>query len=177
MTELQQRLAATIRDIADFPKPGIIFKDITPILQDAGLFKAVVDAICDRWADDRPDAIAAVDARGFIFGGAVAYQLGCGFIPLRKKGKLPWETVTESYTLEYGSNTIEMHADAVKPGERVLLVDDLLATGGTAVASVKLLRRRGAVVSGFEFLVELCFLNGRARLQDVPVYSLLQVED
>jgi adenine phosphoribosyltransferase len=167
-------LRAAIRDVPDFPKPGIVFKDITPVLGDGGLLHLVVEAIAGRWRQRRPDAVAGIDARGFIIGGAVAYELGVGFIPIRKRGKLPWQTVSVEYELEYGTSAVEMHADAVQPGQEILLVDDLLATGGTAAAGARLIGQCGGTVVGIEFLVELCFLNGRQGLQQYAVNSLVE---
>ena len=169
-------IAAAIRDIPDFPKPGIVFKDITPVLRSPQLFREVIQTMAERWRGNGLDAVAAVDARGFIVGGALAYELGVGFIPVRKSGKLPWEVVSETYELEYGSSAIEMHADAVRPGQSVLVVDDLLATGGTAKAACNLIERCGAKVAGIEFIIELCFLNGRAGLGRYSVNSLVQVK-
>jgi len=169
-----QRLSARVRDIPDFPKPGIIFKDITPILADAELFALAVDMMAAPWLDAGINKIAAIDARGFILGAAMAYRLQCGFVPVRKKGKLPWKTVGAEYDLEYGSNALEMHCDAVSPGERVLLVDDLLATGGTAKAATEMLKQLGIDVVGITFLVELSFLNGRQLFTDPVPYSLIK---
>ena len=169
------KILAAIRDIPDFPKAGIIFKDITPVLRDPELFAGVVDLMAERWCNERIDAVAAVDARGFIMGGALAYKLGIGFIPVRKAGKLPWETIAVEYALEYGTSTVEMHADGVVAGERILLVDDLLATGGTAGAAVKLIEQLGGSVAGIEFMVELTFLNGRANLAPHQDNSLVKV--
>ena len=170
------KINAAIRSIPDFPKPGIIFKDITPVLRDPELFSAVVTLIADQWRDQELDAVAAVDARGFIMGAAVAYELGLGFVPVRKAGKLPWDTVSASYALEYGTNTVEMHADGVKPGEKILLVDDLLATGGTAGAAASLIEGLGATVAGIQFMLELAFLKGREALASYEVYSLIRVD-
>ena len=171
-----QNLAEAIRDIQDFPKPGIVFKDITPILRDADLFEEAVNLMAQPWTDTRPDAVAAIDARGFILGGAVAYKLGLGFIPIRKEGKLPWDVDTVEYDLEYGTDTVEMHSDAVKSGQSILLVDDLLATGGTAKAAVELIEKSGGSVAGVQFLIELCFLNGRDGLEKYNVNSLIEEE-
>ena len=162
-----------IRDVPDFPKPGILFKDITPLLRNPQGLAQVLDALTSRHQDDRIDAVAAVEARGFIFGAALALRLGAGFIPIRKPGKLPHETLRETYALEYGSDTLEIHSDAVKAGDRVLLLDDLLATGGTAKAAINLVRRLGGEVVGASFVVELDFLNGRSLLDGVPVHSLV----
>ncbi|MGQ3674464.1 adenine phosphoribosyltransferase [Xanthobacter sp. TB0139] len=171
----QNEFAATIRAIPDYPQPGIIFRDITTLLSDARAFRRAVDELVQPWAGAKIDKVAGIEARGFILGGAVAHQLSSGFVPIRKKGKLPHETVRMAYTLEYGQDEIEMHVDAIKPGERVLLVDDLLATGGTAEGAVKLLRRCGAVVEGACFVVELPDLGGDKRLEalNVPMRSLV----
>jgi len=170
----RRRLDAAIRDVPDFPKPGILFKDITPVLGDGELFRLAVDALIGTAGGAKIDKIVGIDARGFIFGAAAALQLGVGFVPVRKKGKLPWETEACAYSLEYGEAQIEVHKDAVHSGERILLIDDLLATGGTAAAAVELLRRLGCDLLGIAFLIELKFLNGRERLKDVPVSALLE---
>lgn len=166
-------LKTAIRDIPDFPKKGILFKDITPILGDAVLFRKAIDTIADHYRTARISKVACVEARGFMFGSPVAYSLGAGIIPVRKRGKLPYKTVAHTYQLEYGTDTLEMHEDAVRPGERILLVDDLLATGGTALATAALLKNRGAEVVGAAFLIELLFLKGRAALQDYDVFSVI----
>lgn len=168
------RLHAAVRDVPDFPKPGILFKDITTVLSDGALFSLTIDAIVETMAGERVDKIVAIDARGFIFAGAAADRLKAGFIPVRKKGKLPWETIGTSYSLEYGENVIEMHRDAIQPGERVWLVDDVLATGGTSAAAAKLIQQLGGELAGMTFLVELSFLNGRSVLPaGVPVHGVL----
>lgn len=166
-------LAGAIRNVPDFPKPGIQFKDITPVLADPRLFRGLVGHLIQGLKPGEIDAVVGIDARGFIFGAAAALELGAGFVPIRKKGKLPYKTYEESYDLEYGSNTIAVHVDAVKPGSRVVLIDDLLATGGTAAAAVNLLSRVGAEVREVIFFVELGFLKGRERLGSVPVRSLV----
>ncbi len=168
-----ERIASAIRNIPDFPQPGIQFKDITPVLADPGLFSSSIDLLTSHFEPGAVDAVVGIDARGFIFAAAAAYRLGCGFVPVRKKGKLPFQTFEQSYDLEYGSNTVAIHTDAVKPGSRVLLVDDLLATGGTASAAIQLLQRLGAQLLEVSFLIELSFLNGREKLKDVPVRSLI----
>jgi adenine phosphoribosyltransferase len=168
-----QEVAAAIRNIPDFPQPGIQFKDITPVLADARLFTACIDHLTANIQPGSVDAVVGIDARGFIFAAAAAYKLGCGFVPVRKKGKLPHKTYEETYTLEYGSNTIAMHTDAIKEGARVVLIDDLLATGGTAGAAANLLKRFGAQILEITFLIELSFLKGRDRLQGLPVRSLI----
>ena len=166
------KLEKALRRIPDFPKEGIIYIDITPILQDPELFQLTIDLLAEKYIDSPPDYIAAIDARGFIFGGALATKLGCGFVPIRKKGKLPYKTFTEEYDLEYGSAEVEVHIDAVPAGAKVLLVDDLLATGGTTAAAVKLLEKLEADIVGIEFIIELEFLNGR-RMLDYPVDSII----
>ncbi len=166
-------LAQAIRTIPDFPQPGIQFKDITPVLANARLFAGCIDQLTAPFQCGEVDAIVGIDARGFIFAAAVALKLGCGFVPVRKKGKLPYQTYEQSYQLEYGSNTIAIHVDAVKPGSRVLLVDDLLATGGTAAAAAMLLRKVGANILEISFFIELSFLNGREKLKGFPVRSLV----
>lgn len=175
MTDAErQRLNDAIRDVPDFPKPGILFKDITPVLADGELFRLAVDSLIGTAGGAPIDKIVGIDARGFIFGAAAALELGVGFVPVRKKGKLPWETEACAYSLEYGEAEIEVHKDAVHEGERILLIDDLLATGGTAAAAVELLRRLGCDLLAVSFLIELRFLNGRERLGDVPVNALLE---
>jgi adenine phosphoribosyltransferase len=168
-----QEITAAIRNIPDFPQPGIQFKDITPVLADARLFASCIDLLTANFSPGSVDAVVGIDARGFIFAAAAAYKLRCGFVPVRKKGKLPHKTYEESYTLEYGSNTIAIHIDAVKPGGRVLLVDDLLATGGTAGAAANLLKRMGVEILEVSFLIELGFLEGRKRLKGFPIRSLI----
>jgi adenine phosphoribosyltransferase len=168
-----EELARAIRDVPDFPKPGILFKDITPVLADARLFASSIERLTDRFKPGGVDAVVGIDARGFIFAAAAAYRLQCGFVPVRKKGKLPYQSYEESYDLEYGSNTIAVHTDAVRPGSRVLLIDDLLATGGTAAAAANLLRRLGADILEITFLIELSFLKGREKLRGFPVRSLV----
>jgi adenine phosphoribosyltransferase len=171
--DLTARLRATIRDVKDFPKPGIVFKDITPVLADGPLFRAVVDRFAHELKGLGVSKVVGIDARGFIFAGAVASQLRLGFIPIRKKGKLPWTTRSAAYSLEYGESVVEVHVDAVKKGERVALIDDVLATGGTAAAAIKLLGQCGAEVVRAEFLMELGFLGGRANVDKTPVLSLV----
>ena len=164
-------LKKAIRDIPDFPKKGIIFKDITPVLSDPALFKTAVEIFANRQKKAAIDKVAVIESRGFLFGAAVAYQLGLGIVPIRKKGKLPYKTVEATYDLEYGSATLQMHVDAVKKGERILLIDDLLATGGTAAASAKMIEDLGGVVAEIDFLIELAFLNGREKLTRYPVFA------
>ena len=166
-------LEAAIRNVPDFPQPGIQFKDITPVLGDARLFAGALDLMAARHADAGIDACVGIDARGFIFAAAAAKQLGTGFVPVRKKGKLPWKTHEESYSLEYGEATVAIHQDALQPGARVLLLDDLLATGGTAAAAVSLLKKIGAEIVEIGFLIELGFLNGREKMNGAPINSLI----
>jgi adenine phosphoribosyltransferase len=166
-------LAAKIRDVYDFPRPGIVFKDIMPLLADAEALHEAVERLTEFAAPRRPDLVLAGESRGFILGGALAYRLGCGFAAARKPGRLPWRTVSVDYALEYGIDALELHDDAIRPGARVLVHDDLLATGGTAEAKVKLVERLGGTVVGAAFLIELGFLEGRKRLRDVEVCSLI----
>jgi adenine phosphoribosyltransferase len=167
-------LKEAIRDVPDFPKKGIIFKDITTLLKDADKFRLAVDSIAGEYKDKDIDAVVSVEARGFIFGAAVAYKLGAGLIPVRKKGKLPYRTHSISYELEYGTDTLEIHSDAFKKGARALIVDDLLATGGTTAAVVKLVEMAGGKVMGLAFLIELVPLKGREKLKGYPVLSLIK---
>jgi adenine phosphoribosyltransferase len=171
-----ERIKSAIRGIPDFPKPGILFYDITPILQQPEHFKAVLEELTERYKPMGISKILAVEARGFIFAAPLAQAIGAGFVPLRKPGKLPYKTVAESFALEYGTDSLEMHEDAVEPGERVLILDDLLATGGTAEASIKIAKKMGAEVVEAGFVIELSFLDGRKRLGDVPVYSMIQFD-
>jgi adenine phosphoribosyltransferase len=166
-------LRARVRDVPDFPKPGILFRDLTPLMGDGAALGACVALLAERVRAHRPDVVVAVESRGFIFGAPVAAALGVGFAPVRKPGKLPAETLRRSYALEYGTDALEMHADAVRPEARVVVVDDLLATGGTAAATIELVREQGAVVVAAAFVVELALLTGRARLPGVPVDALL----
>jgi adenine phosphoribosyltransferase len=170
---MNDELKAAVRDVPDFPIKGILFKDITPILHDGRLFRIAVDSFADRHQGKKIDAIVGIDARGFIFAGAVAYKLGVGFVPVRKKGKLPYKTVVTSYTLEYGSETSEMHIDSLKKGDNVVIVDDLLATGGTAMAAATLVKQLGANIAEIDFLIELSFLKGRERLKDYPLFAAI----
>ncbi len=168
--------AQYIRSIPDFPKPGIVFKDITPILESPAAFKYAVDWFCDRFGAAGAVKVCAAEARGFMFAAAVGYKMGWGIVPIRKPGKLPWKTIEQSYQLEYGSATLYIHQDAIRPGERVLLVDDLLGTGGTADAMVKLVTRLGGEVAALGFVIELDFLKGREMLKPYRVESLAHVE-
>ena len=167
-------LKAKIRDVPDFPKPGVVFKDIMPLLSDAEALRDAVDRIAD-WAEPRePDIVLGAEARGYITGGALACRLGCGFVPARKPGKLPWRTVAVKYALEYGFDQLEVHADSIRAGQRVLVHDDVLATGGTAKATVELVEQLGGVVVGLPFIIELAFLNGRERLEGYDIFSLIE---
>lgn len=167
-------LKAAVRDVPDFPKPGIMFKDITPILKDPVLFREAIQVFARRHRQANIRKIAVIDARGFLFGSALAYALKAGLVPIRKKGKLPFTTYEETYDLEYGSATLSVHVDAFEPGEPVLLVDDLLATGGTALASANLIERAGGRVVEIDFLIELAFLKGRDKLARYPVFAPIQ---
>lgn len=167
-------LEKTIRDVPDFPKKGIIFKDITTLLKNKDAFKHVCDLMIEKYKDKGIGKIVGIESRGFIFGGVVAYHLGCGFVPARKPGKLPAETIREDYTLEYGTNTLELHKDAIEPGEKVVIIDDLLATGGTAAAVAKLVERLEGKIEGIEFLIELEFLNGKDKIKGFPFTSYLK---
>ena len=164
-----------IRTVPDWPEPGVMFRDITPLLSNPRVFRVLIDQFVHRYFDAKPDVIAGLDARGFIIGSVVAYELGIGFVPIRKKGKLPFTTVAESYELEYGSATVELHTDAVKPGDRVLLIDDLVATGGTMMAGKKLLERLGAQVIEGAVIVDLPELGGSAKLRaaGLPLFTLV----
>ncbi len=173
MTDIESRLKSTIRDIPDFPKPGILFKDITPILADPKLFRSTIDWFAERYAGEHIDVVVGMESRGFLFGAPLAMELSAAFVPARKPGKLPYDRVSVEYSLEYGTAMLEIHADAIKPGDRVLIVDDLLATGGTAKATCDLVRRLGGQVLAACFVVELGFLPGRAALGDVPVQSII----
>ncbi len=167
-------LRTYIRDVPDFPKKGIVFKDITPLLGDKDALHYALNALADRFKDRGIDKVVGIESRGYIFAPAIALGLGAGFVPVRKPGKLPWRTAVEEYELEYGKDRLEIHVDAIRPGERVLIVDDLLATGGTASAAHRLVKRLQGIVLGSGFLVELAFLEGRARLPGMDVVSLIQ---
>lgn len=169
-------LSSLIRDINDFPKEGIVFKDITPLLASPEGFRQSIDTIADAYADAGITKVLGAEARGFIFGGALAYRLGAGFVPARKPGKLPWETTSHDYDLEYGTDSLEVHTDAVRPGDTVLIVDDVLATGGTAAAKAALVSKMGATVAGFAFLIELDFLAGREKLGGQRIITLIHVD-
>lgn len=171
--ERTRQLEAMIRDIPDFPQPGVLFKDITTLLKDPEAFRYSIDRMYDHFAGRQIDLVVAVESRGFIFGAPLAYRLGAGFVPVRKLGKLPADTVAVEYALEYGTSTIEMHQDAIAPDSRVLIVDDLLATGGTVAATLDLVEQLGGEVAGLGFLIELAFLKGRERLPDREIFSLI----
>jgi adenine phosphoribosyltransferase len=164
-----------IRDVPDFPLPGILYKDITPVLAHPQAFQEVIDCLVEQAQEHMPDVIAGIESRGFIFGAPVALSLGIGFVPIRKAGKLPYKSYSEEYALEYGTNVVEMHEDGVLPGQRVLIVDDLLATGGTAFAAARLVERAFGIVSGFSFVVELEFIPGRSLLEGYRVDSLIKI--
>ena len=163
-----------IRDIPDFPEKGIVFKDITPLLKDPIVFKETIDLLAQRFKKENIDYVVGIEARGFIFGSALAYKLGAGIIPVRKKGKLPFKTNSVTYDLEYGTDTLEIHADAIPANSRVLIVDDVLATGGTVSAVTKLIRKQNAQIVGLAFLIELTFLKGREKLKEFSLFSLIQ---
>ncbi|HMC52218.1 MAG TPA: adenine phosphoribosyltransferase [Acidimicrobiales bacterium] len=165
-----------IRDIPDFPKPGVTFKDITPLLADPKAFRGAVDALCDAFAGLRVDKVLGIEARGFIIAAPVAYRLGSGFVPVRKAGKLPWQVEKQEYALEYGTDLLEIHRDAVSAGESALIIDDVMATGGTAAAAVRLVESLGATVAGLGFVLELGFLNGRERLGGREPVALVRYE-
>jgi adenine phosphoribosyltransferase len=169
----REEIARAIRNIPDFPKTGIQFKDITPVLADARLFSGAIDLLTENFSPGSIDAVVGIDARGFIFAAAAATKLHAGFVPVRKKGKLPYQTIEADYALEYGQATVAMHVDALKPGARVLLVDDLLATGGTSAAAISLVKNLGAQILEVGFLIELKFLDGRSKLKDLNVRSLV----
>jgi len=168
-------LTSAIRNIPDFPKPGIQFKDITPVLGNPRLFRGLIDLLTQDYKQGDVDAIAGIDARGFILAAAAAYKLNCAFVPIRKKGKLPFLTFEQTYDLEYGTNTIAIHRDAIEPNSKVLLIDDLLATGGTAAAAIELLKKCEAKILGTTFFIELAFLNGREKLKNIPVKSIVVI--
>jgi adenine phosphoribosyltransferase len=163
-----------IRDIPDFPAQGVMFRDITPVLQDAKAFREVIDAMCETVSGMKPDVIVGIESRGFVLGTPIAIEMGLGFVPIRKKGKLPYHTIEAEYALEYGTNIVEIHRDALEPGMRVAIVDDLLATGGTARASIQLVEELGASVVGLSFLIELEFLHGRKLLQGYDVRTVVK---
>ena len=174
VTDSFEKLRAAVRDVPDFPKAGIIFKDLTPILSSGELFRASIDAFLERCRGKKIDKIVGIDARGFLFGSAVAYELGVGFVPLRKKGRLPYKTESAKYSLEYGEAEMELHIDAIEPGENIVLIDDLLATGGTSASAATLIKKVGGVLLEAQFLIELEFLHGRKKLEPTPVVSFLK---
>ena len=174
MSDAPINLSDYVRDVADFPKPGIMFKDITPLLLNPAAFEAAIDQMAALVSDEKIDVIAAAEARGFLFGPPLALKMNVGMVPIRKPGKLPYEKHSYTYDLEYGSDTLEMHVDGVKKGQRVLVVDDLLATGGTVEACCKMIEDCGATVAGCAFLIELGFLDGKKRLEKYPLFSVLQ---
>jgi adenine phosphoribosyltransferase len=176
MTSIIGEIRARIRDIPDFPKPGIVFKDITPLLSDGPVFKRTIDQLAERYRLAPIDVVVGIESRGFIIGGALAYRLGKGFCIVRKPGKLPYEKLSASYELEYGNDTLEMHRDALQPGASALLVDDLVATGGTAKAAAALVEQLGGKVFEYAFLVELAFLNPRNKLEPTEVFSLIRYD-
>lgn len=167
-------LKNSVRSIPDFPKPGILFRDITTLLSDKKAFRCAVDSLADKFKNKKIDTVVAVEARGFIFGGALAHKLGAGFVPVRKKGKLPWQTESVTYDLEYGKDTLEIHRDAITPNKKILIVDDLLATGGTVKAVTDLIKQLKGKVSGIAFLIELKDLKGKEKLKGYPIYSLIK---
>ncbi len=171
-----ESIQRAIRDIPDFPKPGIVFKDITPLLSDGRLFAKTIDLLAERYRDEKVDAVLGIESRGFIIGAALAYTLGAGFSVVRKPGKLPYETHAESYALEYGSDSLEIHVDGLAPKSRVVIADDLIATGGTAAATAALVSKLGGTVVECAFVIELTFLRGREKLKPHGVYSLLQYD-
>jgi adenine phosphoribosyltransferase len=173
---MSETIKELIRDIPDFPKPGILFRDITPLLSNVDGFGLVVDTLSERYKEKKLDKIVAIESRGFLFGTPLAYQLGVGLIPLRKPGKLPYETIQESYALEYGETSLEIHKDAIRPGDRVVILDDLLATGGTAAAAVSLVQKLGGDVVEVCFVIELAGLEGRSKIEGVPVFSLVSYD-
>lgn len=169
-------LKKLIREVPDYPKPGILFYDLTTLLKDQGGFHTLIDRLCAHYSDRKVDIVVGIEARGFIFAPALAYRLGAGFVPVRKPKKLPWKTASVTYQLEYGTDQLEIHEDAVRPGQHVLLCDDLLATGGTAAASIELVRKLGGEVVGAAFAVELNFLKGRKKLPGLDVFSMLKYD-
>lgn len=171
---MEINLKSKIRDVPDFPKPGIIFKDITTLLQDSDALRLSVDLLAKQYQNKTIDKVVGIEARGFIFGAAVAYAINAGFVIIRKPGKLPYRTIKQTYELEYGFDEIEIHEDAIKSGEQILLVDDLLATGGTMAAAAELITEMGAEIVGISFLIELTFLNGREKLQGYNIHSLIK---
>lgn len=168
-----ERLKSLVRDVPDWPEPGVVFKDIMPLLGNADALRETIDTLGDWAAERRPDIVVGAEARGFFVGSAIAYRLGCGFVPARRPGKLPLETIAAEYALEYGKNTLELHADAIEDGARVMIHDDVLATGGTAKALAELVEQLGGEVVGLQFIIELDFLKGLEKIADYDVFSLL----
>jgi len=173
---MTEQLKTLIREVPDYPKPGILFYDLTTLLKDKSGFHSLIDQLCDHYHGHTIDIVAGIEARGFIFAPALAYRLGAGFVPVRKPKKLPAKTASITYALEYGTDTLELHEDAIQPGQRVIICDDLLATGGTAAATAKLIQQLGGTVEGAAFAVELTFLHGRSKLQGLDIFSLIQYD-
>ncbi len=171
--DVLEKIRNAVRDVPDFPKPGIVFKDITPVLCDGALFHSAIDLFLERCRTQQIDKVVCIDARGFLFGSAVAYELGLALVPIRKKGKLPYKCESAAYTLEYGEAEMEMHVDSIQPGERIVLIDDLLATGGTSASAVALIKKVGGELVEAQFLIELDFLHGRTKLESTSVVSFL----
>ncbi|MBU1130564.1 adenine phosphoribosyltransferase [Patescibacteria group bacterium] len=169
-------LKSKIREIPDWPIKGVNFKDISTIIEDKEAFRYVIDKLLEPYQGQKIDKVVGIDARGFLFCSAMAYRLGAGCVMIRKKGKLPWKTIGQDYALEYGANTIEMHQDSIKPGERVIIVDDLLATGGTMAATVDLVKQLGGEIAGISFIIDLVFLKGKEKIKDYPVHTLVEYE-
>jgi len=176
VSDHSDQLRMKIRNVADFPKKGIVFRDITTLLKDPVAFKLAIDTLYDRYADQKIDKIVAVESRGFIFGSVLAYKMNAGFIPVRKPNKLPSAKIRQEYQLEYGVDALEIHTDAISPGDRVLVVDDLLATGGTSLASCTLVQNLGGTIAGLVFLIELTFLNGRSKLPGYDIFSIISYD-
>jgi adenine phosphoribosyltransferase len=176
VTAMNEELVRAIRSVPDFPKPGIVFRDITTLLKDRSAFARAADILYEHYKNERIDKVVSVESRGYILGAVLAYRLNAGFVPIRKPGKLPAETLREEYTLEYGTDAIEMHLDAIRRGERVLMHDDLLATGGTIHAACRLVERAGGIISSVSFLIELSFLNGRRQLGNYDVFSIIRYD-
>ena len=173
---MHEELVRTIRSVPDFPKPGIVFRDITTLLKDRGAFQRASDVLYEHYKNERVDKVVSIESRGYILGAVMAYRLNAGFVPIRKPGKLPAETISETYALEYGTDTLEIHTDAIHTGERVLVHDDLLATGGTVQAACRLVERLGGVILGLSFLIELDFLKGRQKLGSRDVFSIIRYD-
>ncbi|HTY82547.1 MAG TPA: adenine phosphoribosyltransferase [Dehalococcoidales bacterium] len=170
----QEDFSRYCRDIPDFPKPGVIFRDITGLLKNGPAFKRAINALADHYKGQKIDAVVCIEARGFLLGAPLAYRLGCGLVPVRKKGKLPWKVYRKSYALEYGEDHLEVHQDAIEPGSSVLIVDDVIATGGTIAAVAELIREMKGTIVGAAFLIELCALKGKEKIQDIPIFTLIK---